>query len=47
MANGVHCCGTVGDFHSHSQLSAVKHTFTGDSFQNHDAKNYTTILDGR
>ena len=36
--NGVHCCGTVGDSHSHSQLSAVKHTFTGDSFQNHDAK---------
>ena len=32
--NGVHCCGTVGDSHSHSQLSAVKHTFTGDSFQN-------------
>ena len=36
--NGVHCCGTVGDSHSHSQLSAVKHTFTGNSFQNHDAK---------
>jgi hypothetical protein len=36
--NGVHCCGTVGDLHSRSQLSAVKHTSMGDSFQNHDAK---------
>ena len=36
--NGVHCCGTVGDSHSHSQLSTAKCTFTGDSFQNHDAK---------
>jgi len=36
--NGVHCCGTVGDSHSHSQLSAVKHTFTGNSFQNSLAK---------
>ena len=25
--NGVHCCGTVGDLNSRSQLSAVKHTF--------------------
>ena len=32
--NGVHCCGTVGDSHSHSQLSTAKCTFTGDSFQN-------------
>ena len=31
--NGVHCCGTVGDSHSHSQLSAVKHTFTGTLFR--------------
>ena len=36
--NGVHCCGTVGDSHSSSQLSRAKCTFTGDSFQNHDAK---------
>ena len=36
--NGVHCCGTVGDSHSSSQLSTAKCTFTGDSFQNHDAK---------
>ena len=36
--NGVHCCGTVGDSHSHSQLSTAKCTFTGDSFQNHFAK---------
>jgi hypothetical protein len=36
--NGVHCCGTVGDSHSHSQLSAVKHTFMGNSFQNCAAK---------
>ena len=36
--NGVHCCGTVGDSHSSSQLIAAKRTFTGDSFQNHDAK---------
>ena len=36
--NGVHCCGTVGDSHSHSQLSTAKCTFTGDSFQNHGAK---------
>ena len=36
--NGVHCCGTVGDSHSHSQLSTAKCTFTGDSFKNHDAK---------
>ena len=36
--NGVHCCGTVGDSHSHSQLSTAKCTFTGDSFQNHAAK---------
>ena len=40
--NGVHCCGTVGDSHSHSQLSAVKHTFTGNSFQNHDARTVQT-----
>ncbi len=32
--NGVHCCGTVGDSHSSSQLSTAKCTFTGDSFQN-------------
>ena len=31
--NGVHCCGTVGDSHSHSQLSTAKCTFTGNSFQ--------------
>ena len=30
--NGVHCCGTVGDSHSHSQLSTAKCTFTGNSF---------------
>ena len=36
--NGVHCCGTVGDSHPSSQLSTAKCTFTGDSFQNHDAK---------
>ena len=36
--NGVHCCGTVGDSHPSSQLIAAKRTFTGDSFQNHDAK---------
>ena len=36
--NGVHCCGTVGDSHSHSQLSTAKCTFTGDSFQNHNAR---------
>ena len=36
--NGVHCCGTVGDSHSSSQLIAAKRTFTGDSLQNHDAK---------
>ena len=36
--NGVHCCGTVGDSHSHSQLSTAKCTFTGDSFRNHGAK---------
>ena len=36
--NGVHCCGTVGDSHSSSQLSTAKCTFTGDSFQNHDAR---------
>ena len=36
--NGVHCCGTVGDLHSRSQLSAVKHTSMGDSLQNHGAK---------
>ena len=36
--NGVHCCGTVGDSHSHSQLSTAKCTFTGDSFQNHGGK---------
>ena len=36
--NGVHCCGTVGDSHSSSQLSTAKCTFTGDSFQNHAAK---------
>ena len=36
--NGVHCCGTVGDSHHRSQLSTAKCTFTGDSFQNHDAK---------
>ena len=29
---------TVGDSHSHSQLSTAKCTFTGDSFQNHFAK---------
>ena len=28
--NGVHCCGTVGDSHSHSQLIAAKRTFTGE-----------------
>ena len=27
--NGVHCCGTVGDSHSSSQLIAAKRTFTG------------------
>ena len=36
--NGVHCCGTVGDSHPSSQLIAAKRTFTGDSFQNHNAK---------
>ena len=36
--NGVHCCGTVGDSHSHSQLSTAKCTFAGDSFQNRAAK---------
>jgi len=36
--NGVHCCGTVGDSHSSSQLIAAKRTFTGDSFQNHATK---------
>ena len=36
--NGVHCCGTVGDSHSHSQLSTAKCTFTGDSLKNHGAK---------
>ena len=36
--NGVHCCGTVGDSHSSSQLIAAKRTFTGDSFLNHGAK---------
>ena len=36
--NGVHCCGTVEDSHPSSQLIAAKRTFTGDSFQNHDAK---------
>ena len=36
--NGVHCCGTVGDSHSSSQLSTAKCTFTGDSFQNHGTK---------
>ena len=36
--NGVHCCGTVGDSHSSSQLSTAKCTFTGDSFLNHAAK---------
>ena len=36
--NGVHCCGTVGDSHSSSQLIAAKRTFMGDSFLNHDAK---------
>ena len=36
--NGVHCCGTVGDSHSHSQLSTAKCTFTGNSFQNCAAK---------
>ena len=35
--NGVHCCGTVGDSHSHSQLIAAKRTFTGDSSLNHVA----------
>ena len=40
--NGVHCCGTVGDSHSHSQLSTAKCTFTGDSFQNHDARTVQT-----
>ena len=29
--NGAHCCGTVGDSHSHSQLSTAKCTFTGNS----------------
>ena len=27
--NGVHCCGTVGDSHSSSQLIAAKRTFQG------------------
>ena len=36
--NGVHCCGTVGDSHSHSLLIATKRTFMGDSSWNHDAK---------
>ena len=40
--NGVHCCGTVGDSHSHSQLSTAKCTFTGDSFQNHAARTVQT-----
>ena len=31
--NGVHCCGTVGDSHSHSQLSTAKCTFAGDITQ--------------
>ena len=30
--NGVHCCGTVGDSHSHSQLIAAKRTFAGNTF---------------
>ena len=30
--NGVHCCGTVGDSHSSSQLSTAKCTFTGGLF---------------
>jgi len=42
--NGVHCCGTVGDSHSHSQLSTAKCTFTGDSFQNHDARTVQPVL---
>ena len=46
--NGVHCCGTVGDSHSHSQLIAAKRTFLGEGrgeasiftwiLQNHGAK---------
>ena len=36
--NGVYCCGTVGDSHSHSQLSTAKCTLTGGSFENHAAK---------
>ena len=40
--NGVHCCGTVGDSHSHSQLSTAKCTFTGDSLQNHRARTVQT-----
>jgi len=42
--NGVHCCGTVGDSHSHSQLSTAKCTFTGDSFQNHNARTVQPVL---
>ena len=29
--NGVHSCGTVGDLHSHSQLSTAKCTFAGNT----------------
>ncbi len=30
--------GSAFGLRKRSQLSAVKHTFTGDSFQNHDAR---------
>ena len=42
--NGVHCCGTVGDSHPSSQLSTAKCTFTGDSFQNHNARTVQPVL---
>ena len=43
-SNGVHCCGTVGDSHPSSQLSTAKCTFTGDSFQNHNARTVQPVL---
>ena len=39
--NGVHCCGTVGDSHSHSQLIAAKRTFTDSSLLNCECKDTT------
>ena len=41
--NGVHCCGTVGDLHSRSQLSAVKHTSMGDSTKESRCKDTNKI----